>query len=150
MNIAYLLHPKKEVSYLYEDYSFRQGLEKMRRRGFSAMPVISRDGRYIGVVTEGDFLWHLLDGESLRVSPERNLETLNVRDILPANRLEPVRISVSMEELLLFAQNQNFIPVLDDTDRFIGIVTRKDLICHFTAELGKREDQADQVSRLRA
>ena len=61
MNIAYFLLPKSRIAYLYDDFTFRQGLEKMRNRGYTAIPVITRDGRYVGTVSEGDFLWRLLD-----------------------------------------------------------------------------------------
>lgn len=40
-------------------------------------------------------------------------------------------ITVSMEELLSSAATQNFVPVVDDLGNFIGIVTRKDIICYF-------------------
>ena len=56
MNIAYFLLPKSRIAYLYDDFTFRQGLEKMRNRGYTAIPVITRDGRYVGTVSEGDFL----------------------------------------------------------------------------------------------
>ena len=61
----------------------------------------------------------------------KDLEQLKVRDILRGNHYPPVRITVSMEELLSSAMNQNFIPVVDDTGSFIGIVTRKDIIRYF-------------------
>ena len=68
MNIAYFLLPRKRVAYLYDDYTFRQGLEKMRHHGYTAIPVISRDGKYVGTVSEGDFLWRLVadEGEGQR------------------------------------------------------------------------------------
>ena len=66
MNIAYFLLPKNRVAYLYDDYTFRQGLEKMRHHGYTAIPVISRDGKYVGTVSEGDFLWRLLSDEQDR------------------------------------------------------------------------------------
>ena len=133
MNIAYFLLPKNRVAYLYDDYTFRQGLEKMRHHGYTAIPVISRDGKYVGTVSEGDFLWRLLSDE--QYSPwacsMKDLEQLCVRDILRETQYLPVRITVSMEELLSSAMNQNFIPVVDDTGSFIGIVTRKDIIRYF-------------------
>ena len=45
-----------------------------------------------------------------------------------------VRITVTMDALLESAMNQNFIPVIDDLDNFIGIVTRKDIIRHFAEQ----------------
>ena len=133
MNIAYFLLPKNRVAYLYDDYTFRQGLEKMRHHGYTAIPVISRDGKYVGTVSEGDFLWRLLSDEqdSQRACSMKDLEQLRVRDILRETQYLPVRITVSMEELLSSAMNQNYIPVMDDTGSFIGIVTRKDIIRYF-------------------
>ena len=133
MNIAYFLLPKNRVAYLYDDYTFRHGLEKMRHHGYTAIPVISRDGKYVGTVSEGDFLWRLLSDEqdSQRACSMKDLEQLRVRDILRETQYLPVRITVSMEELLSSAMNQNFIHVVDDTGSFIGIVTRKDIIRYF-------------------
>ena len=132
MNIAYFLLPKNRVAYLYDDYTFRQGLEKMRHHGYTAIPVISRDGKYVGTVSEGDFLWRLVSDErDSRTCSMKDLEQLRVRDLLRETQYLPVRITVSMEELLSSAMNQNFIPVVDDTGSFIGIVTRKDIIRYF-------------------
>ena len=48
------------MSYLYEDFSMRQGLEKLERSGYTAIPVINREGENTsGTITEGDFLWAL-------------------------------------------------------------------------------------------
>ena len=136
MNIAYFLIPKSSVAYLYDDFTFRQGLEKMRHHGYTAIPVITRDGRYMGTVSEGDFLWRLLseDQNLQRSCSMRDMEQLRIRDILQDDSYPPVRITVGMEELLHSAMNQNFIPVVDDFDCFIGIVTRKDIIRYFAGE----------------
>ena len=136
VNIAYFLLPKNHVAYLYDDYTFRQGLEKMRHHGYTAIPVISRDGKYMGTVSEGDFLWKMLDEESgvPRSCTMKSLEQLHVRDLLHGNQYPSVRITVSMDTLLSSAMNQNFIPVVDDLGTFIGIVTRKDIIRYFSEQ----------------
>ena len=84
MNIAYFLIPKSSVAYLYDDFTFRQGLEKMRHHGYTAIPVITRDGRYMGTVSEGDFLWQILsiDAESRQIRSMKDLEQLHIRDLL--------------------------------------------------------------------
>ena len=136
MNIAYFLLPKNRVAYLYDDYTFRQGLEKMRYHGYTAIPVISRCGKYVGTISEGDFLWQILsnDAESRQIRSMKDLEQLHIRDLLRGNNYPPVRITVSMEELLSSAMNQNFIPVVDDLGNFTGIVTRKDIIRYFAEQ----------------
>lgn len=132
MNIAYFLLPKGRVAYLYDDHTFRQGLEKMRHHGYTAIPVISRSGQYIGTVSEGDFLWRLVDEEG-RV-PMGDPEKIRIRNILRGNAYPPVRITVTMDELLESAMNQNFIPVVDDMGSFIGIVTRRDILRYFAEQ----------------
>ena len=130
MNIAKIMTPKYSTACLLETSTVRQGLELMRSRGYTAIPVITRDGRYAGTVSEGDFLWHLLDagGPAMRAA-----EALRVRDIL-SGKYPAVRITVTMDALLESAMNQNFIPVIDDLDKFIGIVTRRDIIGYLAKE----------------
>ena len=134
VNIAYFLLPKNRVAFLHDDFTFRQGLEKMHHHGYTAIPVIDRGGKYLGTVSEGDFLWRLLDKENpaeLQTFSMKDMETLQVRDILKPDSYPPVRITVTMEELLSSAMQLNFIPVVDDLGSFIGIVTRKDIIRYF-------------------
>ena len=127
MNIAYLLTPKHRVAYLYDDNSIRQGLEKLRHHGRSAVPVINRKGQYVGTVSEGDFLWRLLPDEGSPCPCSlKELERLHVRDILREN--PSVRITASVDELLDTIVRQNFVPVVDDLNSFIGIVIRQDII----------------------
>ena len=125
MNILFFMKPKGEVSYLYDDFSMRQGLEKLERSGYTAIPVINRRGEYEGTITEGDFLWALKNKFSLdlKQAEEVPLETVKRR-----TRVEPISINAKMEDLVSKAMNQNFVPVIDDKGIFIGIVTRKDII----------------------
>ena len=128
MNVIMLLKPKTTVQYIFEDNTLRQGLEKMRAHSYTAIPVISQDGKYVGTVSEGDFLYYILDqrNNSLKAK-EKHL----VRDILREGFNPAVRIDVTMDELLERAMRQNFVPVTDDFDSFIGIVTRQDIIRNF-------------------
>ena len=48
MNIAFLLTPKADVAYIYDDFNLRQVLEKMEHHGYTAIPIIDREGQYIG------------------------------------------------------------------------------------------------------
>ena len=148
LNIAYFLIPKSKVAFLYDDFTFRQGLEKMRHHGYTAIPVISRSGQYVGTVSEGDFLWHLLQNvqDDTQVLTMKEVETLQVRDILGADKYPCVHITVSMDDLLASAMNQNFIPVIDDLGNFIGIVTRKDIIRYFS-DKGKGQASLPLVRR---
>lgn len=137
MNIAYFLIPKANVAFLYDDCTFRQGLEKMRHHGYTAIPVISREGKYMGTVSEGDFLWRILDdnsGDPNREVSMKDMERLQVRDILKPDSCPPVRITFSIDKLVQSAMNQNFVPVVDDLGNFIGLVTRKGILHYLTGQ----------------
>lgn len=130
MNILFFLKHKATVAYLYDDCSVRQGLEKMRVHGYTAIPVITNDGKYIGTVSEGDFLWYIL----LKKAQEQNLKSLEecyIKDILRNKRDKAVKVSETMDNLLNMVMEQNFVPVVDDRGVFIGIITRRDIIKYF-------------------
>ena len=131
MNVLMLLKPKETVKYIYDSNTLRQGLEKMRVHRYTAIPVISEDGKYVGTVSEGDFLYYILERRDTGI---RSQEKHYIHEILREGFNPAVRIDVTMEELLERAQNQNFVPVTDDMGTFIGIVTRQDIIKHFITQ----------------
>ena len=129
MNVLNLLKPKETVKYIYASNTLRQGLEKMKAHGYTAIPVITRDdGKYVGTVSEGDFLYFIIDNKSEGMKGQ---ERFCVSDILRSDFNPAVRIDVTMDELLKRSMQQNFIPVTDDYNTFIGIVTRRDIIKYF-------------------
>lgn len=133
MNIAFFLKPKVSISFLYSDFTLRQALEKMKRSGYTALPVIDRDGRYFGTISEGDFLWYFSDCLNKSIEINRKLlEEVRLNKIIKKGAYESVKIAADIDALLNVALNQNFVPVTDDLGSFIGIVTRRDIIKHYT------------------
>ena len=56
MNILFFLTPKEKVSHIFNDDTLRQVVEKMEFHGYSAIPLLDKEGKYIGTITEGDLL----------------------------------------------------------------------------------------------
>lgn len=125
MNIMHFLTPKIEVAYLYEDYTIRQALEKMEYHRYSSIPVIDREGHYIGTITEGDLLWEIKRRYQLNV---RKAEDAPLSGVPRRVQCIPARIDTSIEDLVEKTTHQNFVPVVDGRDVFVGIVKRKDVI----------------------
>ena len=134
MNILFFLTPKSEVAYIYEDESLRQALEKMEYHKYSSIPMISRTGRYIGNITEGDMLWVIKNKFNLNL---KEAEHVPVTAIPRRMDYLPVKIDSRMEDMLDRALNQNFIPVVDDQKNFIGIITRKEIIKYFYQKMSR-------------
>jgi len=57
VNILFFLTPKSDVAYIYEDETLRQTVEKMEHRKFSCIPILNKEGKYTGTISEGDLLW---------------------------------------------------------------------------------------------
>ena len=129
MNVISLLTPKTNVAWLYEDWTIRQGLEKLRFHGYTAIPVLAKDGSYVGTVSEGDFLWCLLDQGSGDIQTQ---EKQPLRRVIRPGFNPAVRIDVALEELVERALRQSFIPVVDDRGAFVGIVTLQNIIKRLT------------------
>lgn len=121
VNVPLLLTPKTELACLYSDMNVRQALEKMRAHSYMAIPVISKTGEYIGTITEGDLLWTIVDvDEDLE-----ELERIKIADIVRRDYTHAVKVDANMEELTTMIIEQNFVPVVDDRNILMGIVTRK-------------------------
>lgn len=124
-NILFFLTPKAVCTFLQDDYTIRQALEKMEAAGFAALPILNKRGEYRGTLTEGDLLWAL---KNLCYMDMRQAEAHKIMEISRRKDHVPVRVNTNMHDLVERAINQNFVPVVDDKDAFIGLVTRKAII----------------------
>ncbi len=124
-NILFFLMPKAMCAFLYDDYTLRQALERMESAGYAALPVLNKRGEYRGTLTEGDLLWAL---KNMCYMDMRQAEAHRITEISRRKEYLPVRVTTSMYDLIEKASSQNFVPVVDDKDTFIGIVTRSSII----------------------
>lgn len=124
-NILFFLTPKAMCQFVYDDFTVRQALEKMESSGYTALPILNKRGEYRGTLSEGDVLWAMknLCNMDLRIAESRRIMEISRRkDNIP------VRVTTTMRDLVERAVTQNFVPVVDDKDTFIGLVTRKAII----------------------
>ena len=128
-NILFFLNPKAMCAFVYDDFTIRQALEKMEAAGYAALPILNKRGEYRGTLTEGDLLWAL---KNMCYMDMRQAEARRIMEITRRKDYIPVRVTTDMHDLVERASSQNFVPVVDDKDTFIGIVTRGNIIkyCH--------------------
>lgn len=139
MNIASLLLPRSMLIYLYEDFSIRQAIEKMKYHGYASMPVLTRDNQYVGTLTEGDLLWFLVDREFCLQGGLYEMEKFSIKEAMRGKHDAPVRIDTKLEDLIARAIVNDFVPVVDDRDSFIGIIKSGTVL----AKLAKERKQLD-------
>ena len=125
MNVLFFLTPKAELSYVYDDETLRQALEKMEYHRYTSIPMLNRKGEYIGTITEGDILFYIKNEFSLNF---KDSEKIHVKEVDRRRYNAPIRVDADIEDLIQKATIQNFVPVIDGQKCFIGIITRKNVI----------------------
>jgi CBS domain-containing protein len=127
---------------------FKEVAARLAQHRVSAVPVLDADGRVLGVVTESDLLL-----KQEHPDPEANVPPVWSRRrrrewkkaaavvagqlmTAPATTVRPTATVAEAARRLHEAGVQR-LPVVDETDRLVGIVSRADLLTVFT-----RPDQA--------
>ena len=114
----------------------------MENRNFSAVPVISRTGKYVGTLTASDILGCIKENFDLSIKRSADFPVSRVRRVRDN---KPVYINAKMEDMLDIIQNQNFVPVVDDENNFIGIITRRQVIKWMRQQLAQAYSDNDDV-----
>ena len=137
MNVAFFLTPKSSVVYLKGEMTLRQALEKMEYHRYQAVPLLDLEGKYVGVVTEGDVLWEMKRNPKLTF---QDTENIRLSEIPRYWQYKPVTVNESMDSLIEAAGVQSFVPVVDDGGYFIGIIKRSDIINYCYGALEKQKN----------
>ena len=136
MNILFFLTPKSDVAFIYSDANLREAIDLMEAHRYSALPILTKQGRYAGTLTEGDLLWYM---KSHMNQSLKDMELISVMEVKRRQDNSPVNAGAKMEDLLDKAMQQNFVPVLDDNKSFIGIITRRDIMKYFSGSYKNRK-----------
>lgn len=134
-----------EVVSVREDTPFKEIARTMHEHRVSGVPVLDRDGRLRGIVTEADllaveqdeprgrrtFLEWLVHPAGL-VEIERRTEGLTAGDLMTRN-VVTVRPDTSVREAVktLLQAKVKRLPVVDPEGRVVGIASRPDLLSPF-------------------
>ncbi len=141
LNILFFITPKIEVEYVYDYYTIRQAMEKMEYHRYTSIPIINKKGEYVATITEGDLLWKIKSRFEDKQDDInlKSLENIDIKNIDKYNDYKTVSINSDMENIISLAINQNFIPVVDDQNIFIGIIKRSDIISYFNDKMNDNQ-----------
>ena len=135
MNILFFLTPKKDVGFVYSSDTVGEAIEKMLRYRFTTVPVLNElTGKYEGTLANDDLL------REVYCHPASTIEEIGNKPLKSITRRRDygaVKADADMEDLLATAAIQNFVPVVDDTGAFIGIITRREVIKYLREHMSK-------------
>jgi CBS-domain-containing membrane protein len=122
--------------------SFKDIAMVMVERGVTALPVVGADRRVLGVVSEADLLAkeeHKDDGAAPPLVSRRErvsrakAHALTARELMTTPAITvPPEATIAEAARLLDRHRIKWLPVVDDKDRLIGVVSRRDLLRVFT------------------
>lgn len=148
MNVAFFLTPKHEVIHLNKDMTMRQALEKMEYHRYTSVPIIDNEGKYFGTLTEGDLLWQMK--HNIPDLSFKDTSKIKIIDIPRHRSYSPVSINSDIDSLVELSASQNYVPVVDDNNIFIGIIKRSDIINYcYQIMLSNKQEILSLVKNLR-
>lgn len=128
MDLLHFTIQKHNVVYAYDDLNLKEVYDLLENNHYTAIPVITRNGLYVGTITEGDILRFLINNENLK---REDALSVKISTVTRLRDLEAIEQNSKIQDLILKSTNQNFVPIVDENNYFIGIVTRKEIINYF-------------------
>ena len=93
----------------------------MSEGGFGSVPILAKDGKLVGIVSEFDLLKAIEEG--------KEMTKVTAGEIMVKDPVTVSRDTLSMEIIQLL-QERHFIrtPVVDGDGKLVGVVSRRDII----------------------
>mgnify|MGYP002784405398 CR=1 FL=1 len=130
-------------------------IQTLAQKRISGLPVVDSDGKLVGVISETDLMWKesgvtpppyimLLDSVIYLENPakyERELHKAlgeKVADVMTTRHVVTVKADCSLRDAaqLMHERTVHRLPVVDDAEKVVGILTRGDIIRAMAAEQG--------------
>ncbi len=109
------------VSYYHVDDSGERLAGAMTDGGFGSVPILEKDHKVIGIVSEYDLLKAIMEGKELAKVTASEIMTKNP---ITVNQDTPAT------EIMRLLQEKHLIrmPVVDDEGKLAGVVSRRDIL----------------------
>ena len=132
-------HMTKDPKTISPEENVLKALEIMGKNEFHRLPVVDENGRLVGLITEG-----LVTESSGSASTSLSIYELNyllsrtkAKDIMITD-VKTISPDVFIEEAasVMIDNEINVLPVIDDDNKVIGIITEKDMFQAFVELMG--------------
>ncbi|GAA0785696.1 CBS domain-containing protein [Hathewaya limosa] len=140
MNIAFFLTPKIEVVFINENYTLEKAMHILEKYKYTAIPIIDEKGKYVGTLTEGDVLWYIKNKVEKEKHSINQVKNMCIKQIPRRVKNSAVKINSDIEGLITLSISQNFVPVVDDDNVFIGIIKRSVIINYCYNQIKEKQE----------
>ncbi|MFV0558340.1 MAG: cyclic-di-AMP-binding protein CbpB [Enterococcus sp.] len=131
------LIPANNVATLMENHPLEHALLVLSKVGYSKIPVLDKHDQFVGLIGLSEIVGKMID---LTQIDAQNLVGLTVKDVM-IDESVCINEQNDLEELLHLLVDHAFLPMVNEQQVFVGIVTRKALlksVNHLAHELERR------------
>lgn len=139
MNVADLIATRKEIFSIGEDTTVHEAARYLRERGVRAVGICNKDGKLIGVVSQSDI--------SDKVAAENKcpawmrVTEIMTKDLVTVPPATPLDACMRlMEQFGIY-----HLLVLDERDRFLGMISVTDLLSVIASDHKARADMLEDL-----
>ncbi|AEJ25982.1 TPA: CBS domain-containing protein [Streptococcus equi subsp. zooepidemicus] len=119
---SYLI-PAEELAIFINTHNADHVMLLLVSNGFSRVPVITKEKQYVGTISISDIMTY----QAKRQLTDWEMTQTNIGDMVNT-KIETINITSSLTEIMHKLVDFPFLPVVNDDNRFIGIITRKSIL----------------------
>src|SRR5437763_1067868 len=120
-------YEKGEVITIGPSDSLLTAYKRMRDSDVSQLPVVDQSGRAVGIIDESDILVKVHRDSTHFNDPVQNAMTDNLETLPPTAKIND----------LLGVFDRGRVAIVMDSDKFLGLITRSDLLCYLRLKMPK-------------
>ena len=126
MKAKELATPIRRVSVLRNDITVKEAIATMNKCRYTMIPVIERNSnRYLYSLSTGDILHHIVAKGNLEEALKDPISLISLQRLVPSYNEE-----AEIDEIFDLAVNQNYVPLVDKSGVFKGIMTRRSVLTY--------------------
>lgn len=127
---------KAKVVHLFNDMTIDEALKVLLKSNLASIPVLERDSnRYLYSLSAFAILKKVANG---RENPDVYKEPIS--SVSLERFIVPCTLDTEIDNLIDLVVSQNFVPLVDASGAFQGIVTRKAVINYMSDRLSESEE----------
>lgn len=127
-NMLDFMIPADNVANVIDQHTLSTGLLILTQSNYTMIPVLSAESKLMGVISMSMIIKAVMTVDAIEME---RLDELKVRDVMLS---QPVRVQANchLADVLNYLIDQNFVCVVDEDNRFLGIITRKNVLQRLT------------------
>ncbi|MGO3728511.1 cyclic-di-AMP-binding protein CbpB [Enterococcus viikkiensis] len=135
-----MMIPGENVATVMKEHPLEHALLLLSQAGYSTIPVLDRDDHFVGLLSLNDIVKKMMGIDGIDTS---TLSEYSVADVMKTD-VAVMREDADLEDVLHLVVDSAFLPVIDKTGVFQGIVTRREILkaVNYTFHALGRKSQA--------